>query len=69
MLFWVELSIIKAQDIEAEYTYCYNETGFMAYDNMPAFESHNQGSSCAVWCTTRYSKDNSLAAQRAHSLC
>ncbi|KAF2843918.1 hypothetical protein T440DRAFT_473805 [Plenodomus tracheiphilus IPT5] len=40
MLLWVELSVVKAQDIEAEYIGCYDGTGFMAYDDVPAFQSH-----------------------------
>lgn len=37
LLLWVELGIIKAKDIEAEYVGCYDSTGFLAYDRDPGF--------------------------------
>lgn len=37
LLLWVELGVLKAKDIEAEYIGCYDSTGFLAYDRDPAF--------------------------------
>ncbi|KAH0153389.1 hypothetical protein KCU67_g9486, partial [Aureobasidium melanogenum] len=37
LLLWVELGVLKAKDIEAEYIGCYEATGFLAYDHDPNF--------------------------------
>lgn len=37
LLVWVDLGILKAKDMEAEYIGCYEGTGFMAYMDHPAF--------------------------------
>ncbi|KAJ9639768.1 hypothetical protein H2204_003561 [Knufia peltigerae] len=39
LLLWVELGILKADTIEAEYIGCYEGTGFLAYDHHPSFSS------------------------------
>ncbi|EXJ93639.1 hypothetical protein A1O1_02031 [Capronia coronata CBS 617.96] len=45
LLLWVELGILKAQDMEAEYIGCYDGTGFLAYDHHPSFRSTTRFSS------------------------
>ncbi|KAG9518378.1 hypothetical protein KCU93_g8442, partial [Aureobasidium melanogenum] len=37
LLLWVELGVLNAKDIEAEYIGCYEGTGFLAYDHDPNF--------------------------------
>lgn len=39
LLLWVELGILKANTIEAEYIGCYEGTGFLAYDHHPSFNA------------------------------
>ncbi|KAF3005501.1 hypothetical protein E8E14_000295 [Neopestalotiopsis sp. 37M] len=39
LLLWVDLGILKANEIDAEYIGCYNGTGFLAYDEHPLFKS------------------------------
>ncbi|KAI5457376.1 heme-containing dehydratase protein [Mariannaea sp. PMI_226] len=36
---WVDLGILKGDEIDAEYIGCYDDTGFMAYDDHPLFAS------------------------------
>ncbi|KAF4546960.1 Hypothetical protein D9617_85g015880 [Elsinoe fawcettii] len=38
LLLWVELSVIKAQDMEAEYIGCFDGTGFLQHMGHAAFE-------------------------------
>ncbi|OJJ42763.1 hypothetical protein ASPZODRAFT_124718 [Penicilliopsis zonata CBS 506.65] len=37
ILLWVDLGILKGQDMEAEYIGCYDDTGFLAYRERPGF--------------------------------
>lgn len=39
LLLWVETSVVKADEIEAEYVGVVEGTGFLAYDHHPAFQS------------------------------
>lgn len=39
LLLWVETSVLKADEIEAEYVGAVEGTGFMAYDHHPGFQS------------------------------
>ncbi|ETS74832.1 hypothetical protein PFICI_13316 [Pestalotiopsis fici W106-1] len=39
LLLWVDLGILKADEIDAEYVGCYDGTGFLAYDEHPLFQS------------------------------
>lgn len=39
LLLWVETSVLKADEIEAEYIGAVEGTGFMAYDHHPEFQS------------------------------
>ncbi|KAH7058676.1 heme-containing dehydratase protein [Macrophomina phaseolina] len=41
LLLWVELGVLKGQDMEAEYVGCYEGTGFLAYEGDAAFEQKN----------------------------
>ncbi|KAF4540722.1 uncharacterized protein LTHEOB_664 [Lasiodiplodia theobromae] len=49
LLLWVELSVVKARDVEAEYVGCCDGTGFMAYDYDPAFQDQQGQSSWWPW--------------------
>ncbi|KAJ3537844.1 hypothetical protein NM208_g6152 [Fusarium decemcellulare] len=39
LLLWVDLGILKGNEIDAEYVGCYDGTGFLAYDEHPEFAS------------------------------
>lgn len=39
LLLWVDLGILKGNEIDAEYVGCYDGTGFLAYDEHPEFIS------------------------------
>ncbi|KAH6884119.1 heme-containing dehydratase protein [Thelonectria olida] len=39
LLLWVDLGILKGDEIDAEYIGCYDGTGFLAYDDHPLFAS------------------------------
>ncbi|KAH6657828.1 heme-containing dehydratase protein [Truncatella angustata] len=39
LMLWVDVGILKADEIDAEYVGCYEGTGFMAYENHPQFQS------------------------------
>lgn len=39
MLLWVDLGVLKADEIDAEYVGCYDGTGFTAFDEHPSFAS------------------------------
>lgn len=45
LLLWVDLGILKADEIDAEYVGCYDGTGFLAYDEHPLFRSEEVASS------------------------
>ena len=38
LLMWVEMGILKATEIEAEYIGCYDGTGFMAFEGNVGFQ-------------------------------
>lgn len=38
LLLWVDLGVLKANEMEAEYVGCYEGTGFMGYLDHPAFQ-------------------------------
>ncbi|KAH7124408.1 heme-containing dehydratase protein [Dactylonectria macrodidyma] len=37
LLLWVDMGILKSEEIDAEYIGCYDGTGFLAYDDHPQF--------------------------------
>ncbi|GKT85859.1 phenylacetaldoxime dehydratase [Colletotrichum tofieldiae] len=39
LLLWVDVAVLKGQEMDAEYVGCYDGTGFLAYDNHPAFST------------------------------
>ncbi|KAH7175270.1 heme-containing dehydratase protein [Dactylonectria macrodidyma] len=39
LLLWVDLGILKGDEIDAEYVGCFDATGFLAYDSHPLFAS------------------------------
>lgn len=39
LLLWVDLGVLKADEVEAEYVGCYDGTGFTAFDEHPSFGS------------------------------
>lgn len=39
LLLWVDVAVLKGEEIDAEYVGCYDATGFLAYDHHPAFTS------------------------------
>ncbi|KAK7943324.1 uncharacterized protein PG986_012437 [Apiospora aurea] len=45
ILLWVDMGILKGDEMDAEYVGCYEGTGFMAYDHDAAFESRRD----VVW--------------------
>ncbi|EOD46993.1 putative aldoxime dehydratase protein [Neofusicoccum parvum UCRNP2] len=49
LLLWVELAVLKAQDVEAEYIGCYEGTGFMAYEEHPSFQKEAVGGFWSPW--------------------
>lgn len=42
LLLWVELGVLKANSIDAEYIGCYEGTGFLAYDHHMSFGSTSE---------------------------
>lgn len=45
LLLWVDLGILKGDELDAEYVGCYEGTGFLAYDHDAAFESRTTADS------------------------
>lgn len=45
LLLWVDMGILKAEEIDAEYVGCYEGTGFLAHDGHPSFHSEQATSS------------------------
>lgn len=39
ILLWVDLGVLKTDEVDAEYVGCYDGTGFTAFDNQPSFRS------------------------------
>lgn len=39
LLLWVDLGVLKADEVDAEYVGCYDGTGFTAFDEQPSFGS------------------------------
>lgn len=39
LLLWVDVAVLKGEEIDAEYVGCYDATGFLAYDEHPAFKT------------------------------
>lgn len=39
LLLWVDLGVLKADELDAEYVGCYDGTGFTAFDKHPSFRS------------------------------
>ncbi|KAK1723618.1 hypothetical protein CaCOL14_007228 [Colletotrichum acutatum] len=39
LLLWVDVAVLKGEEMDAEYVGCYDGTGFLAYDAHPAFAS------------------------------
>ncbi|KAJ0303023.1 hypothetical protein Brms1b_011798 [Colletotrichum noveboracense] len=39
LLLWVDVAILKGEEMDAEYVGCYDGTGFLAYDDHPSFAS------------------------------
>ncbi|KAK7432269.1 hypothetical protein QQZ08_001214 [Neonectria magnoliae] len=39
LLLWVDVGVLKGNEVDAEYIGCYDDTGFLAYDDHPAFTS------------------------------
>lgn len=39
LLLWVDLGVLKAEEVDAEYVGCYDGTGFTAFDEHPSFKS------------------------------
>lgn len=39
LLLWVDLGVLKAEEVDAEYVGCYDGTGFTAFDKHPSFGS------------------------------
>lgn len=39
LLLWVDLGVLKADEVDAEYVGCYDGTGFTAFDEHPSFSS------------------------------
>lgn len=39
LLLWVDLGVLKGNEIDAEYVGCYDGTGFLAYDHHPMYAS------------------------------
>ncbi|RMJ09447.1 hypothetical protein CDV36_010935 [Fusarium kuroshium] len=42
LLLWVDLGILKGNEMDAEYVGCYDGTGFLAYDEHPEFASDSK---------------------------
>ncbi|KAK8120817.1 heme-containing dehydratase protein [Apiospora kogelbergensis] len=43
LLLWVDLGVLKSNEMDAEYVGCYEGTGFTTYDHDAAFESKKEG--------------------------
>ncbi|KAK6211163.1 hypothetical protein QIS74_10427 [Colletotrichum tabaci] len=41
LLLWVDVAVLKGEEMDAEYVGCYDGTGFLAYDNHPAFTTES----------------------------
>jgi len=39
LMLWVDLGVLKGEEMDAEYVGCYEGTGFLAYDGHPSFKS------------------------------
>ena len=48
LLLWVDVGILKGDEMDAEYVGCYEGTGFMAYDHHAAFESRSDAKSAEL---------------------
>ncbi|KAK7992956.1 hypothetical protein PG988_001750 [Apiospora saccharicola] len=48
LLLWVDLGILKGDEMDAEYVGCYEGTGFLAYDHDAAFESRRDAQSAGL---------------------
>ncbi|KAK8069264.1 hypothetical protein PG994_005880 [Apiospora phragmitis] len=48
LLLWVDLGVLKSDEMDAEYVGCYEGTGFLAYDHNAAFESRRDAESAAL---------------------
>lgn len=53
LLLWVELAVLKGQDMDAEYVGCYDGTGFLAYEEYGAFQQQAEGSYWSPWNLVR----------------
>jgi hypothetical protein len=51
LLMWVEMGILKATEIEAEYVGCYDGTGFMAFEDNVGFQESAQSQSWSGYLT------------------
>ncbi|KAK8085189.1 hypothetical protein PG997_006460 [Apiospora hydei] len=48
ILLWVDMGILKGDEMDAEYVGCYEGSGFMAYDHDAAFESRRDTKSAGL---------------------
>lgn len=48
LLLWVDLGILKGDELDAEYVGCYEGTGFLAYDHGAAFGSRRDAQSAGL---------------------